>query len=947
MAIGPGPRAEYRADVNEEAQHVVDGDDFDSSAGFARERAASEREYSRSLAEIERNPDACRQILESDDADSQLFHQILRDRRGIGGFFRGIWNRFRESGIGRTLGMAGAGMAVRSVVNGSLGLGGPVTDILIGGGMGAISGYTRAKEQTEGAAVWMSELGILRASNPELSRLDSGHLMTALGIMRNAIMDNRVRGNDATRFEMVLKYRQIKQLLGQRRNEARDAGETMNPALAAIDQMMGESNDDFNLVSRAAGEKYRKSYETVRDLNRNKVMISTIKGFALGSTIGGVLGWMFNHGGLQGAADWIKDHFGGGAQAAASPDALLQAKADALSQSAQIAGENADHAANLDTYNQVMSGDVSYDSLSESNRALVDHLSKLQGLADQGEHASIMGLHTGEITQVDSILQGADPAQNLEQFANAHNIDMSVTLPNGEEFGNYLVEHKDAFIALPPEIQHFILSHPSVAEQLIEFNGSPNAAMALIDKFSGPIALAGAGVGALWWRGRTNAQRNIDSDVSKVMRGAVDESRKEVTGFDREQLRTRQESLRSRLIGNRVTILATAPAAIAGLVPAARGSRQYDISGIEADGRLRFEDNDWDRTERTAGRDPHPNITLQQISNNNQTELNPAIAVLAYNTPEALATARERERERREQRETNTELSRQRLRGGRVEFTPAFLAAAARAYPAATPGRRTDGRFDIIEVGPAPNEFLSFRNTPAEDAILAGGGTVTHPRVRFRDLVTPDGLLNTPNPIKVLKEGRGTATTTPETPAVDLDGLKTAFEGLDFAGGTLVNSGGKLVFRLPSAVGGRTDLPLVLSPDLKNAPTGTTLTCHVSSVKLEGDNPVFEAEVYYNYGTNNYRFNEVLAGGVSGPKLAEKTSKVDLLGSAAAGNPIIFIPMLGAFCRIDSFVPSTSSPPTATDPGVFTLTNLTSGGSTMTPTRTDLINMPFTTLSRV
>ncbi len=852
MAIGRGPRAAYRVEVNADAQDVVNGDDFDSSEGFGAERATSEREYARSLAEIERNPDACRQILESDDADSQLFHQILRDRRGIGGFFRGMWNRVRESAIGRTLGFGAGGMAVRNVVNSSLGLAGPVADILIGGGMGALSGYTRAKEQTEGAAVWLSELGILRASHAELGRIDSGQLMTALGIMRNAITDNRVRGNDATRFEMVLKYRQIKQLLGQRRNEARDSGEGMNPALSAIDQMMGESDDNFALVSQVAGEKYRKAYETVRDLNHNKVVMSTLKGFALGSTIGGVVGWMFNNGGLQGAADWVRNTFGGGENVAASQEALLQAKADTLAQSSQITGENATNLANTDVYNQVMSGDVDYNSLSEGNRAVVDHLSKLQSLADQGQDASISGLHAGELTQVNTILNGADPAQTLEQFANVHNIDMTVPLSNGQEFGEYLVANKEAFGALPESMQQFVLSHPSIAEQLVGFDGTPSAATALIDKLSGPLAIAGAGVGAVLWHKATVRQRNADNDVSKTIRGSINESRKEVNDFDREQLKGRQEALRSRLIGNRITILATAPGGIAALVPGARGSRQYDISGIDANGRLRFEDNDWDSAQRLTGVDPHPNLTLQQITNNNQTEINPAVAVLVYSTPEALAVV-----------EKNTEDSRKRLKGCTAVFTAAFLADPLRAFPPTTPSLRPTNSFEITEVGPPPNEFLSFKTNPAEATFVAGGGILVHPRIRLSDLITPDGLLNTPDPIRITKENT-TGSTTPETPGLpDLAAIRTELGLPRTDEGSLVYTPAGVVFRFttpplpvpPSPA--RTELFLKPGPDVPKLSSGGSIPgvrVVTSDVELSGTRAVFITETIYNDGTTNFAF---------------------------------------------------------------------------------------------
>lgn len=887
MAIGRGPRAAYRTEVNADAQDVVNGDDFDSSEGFRAERATSEREYARSLAEIERNPDACRQILESDDADSQLFHQILRDRRGIGGFFRGMWNRVRESAIGRTLGFAAGGMAVRNVVNSSLGLAGPVADILIGGGMGALSGYTRAKEQTEGAAVWMSELGILRASHGELDRVDSGQLMTALGIMRNAITDNRVRGNDATRFEMVLKYRQIKQLLGQRRNEARDSGEGMNPALSAIDQMMGESDDNFALVSQVAGEKYRKAYETVRDLNHNKVVMSTLKGFALGSTIGGVVGWMFNNGGLQGAADWVRNTFGGGENVAASQEALLQAKADTLAQSSQITGENATNLANTDVYNQVMSGDVDYNSLSEGNRAVVDHLSKLQSLADQGQDASISGLHAGELTQVNTILNGADPAQTLEQFANVHNIDMTVPLSNGQEFGEYLVANKEAFGALPESMQQFVLSHPSIAEQLVGFDGTPSAATALIDKLSGPLAIAGAGVGAVLWHKATVRQRNADNDVSKTIRGSINESRKEVNDFDREQLKGRQEALRSRLIGNRITILATAPGGIAALVPGARGSRQYDISGIDANGRLRFEDNDWDSAQRLTGVDPHPNLTLQQISNDNQTEMNPAVAVLAYNTPEALAAVKEA-------RENNMNTSRERLKGCTAVFMPAFLAAPARAFPARA--LRPSGEFEITEVGPAPNEFLSFKNNAAENTAAAAGTPVVHPRIRLRDLITPDGLLNTPNPIRITKEKKATSTTTPEAPPLpDLAAIRTEL-GLprpSEVGSLVYNPAGGVVFRFAIAPPPPARTEVLLKPGL-NVPKltpGSTLpgiTATISDVELSGTRPVFIAEFAYTNATGSFAFRKT-------PSSASERStlRTTLDSPTAVGKEILYIPTFG------------------------------------------------------
>jgi len=689
MAVGPGPLAAFGRGVDIGVRSASNSDGYDSGAGFSVERGQATREAARSLAEEERNPELSSEIIDETDADAVLLQQILADRRGL----RGVWNRFKNSRITRGAitclkwgaAAAGVGLVAGAVAGGGLALvapgamiAGAVEGGAVGAAIGAFTGKMAGKARQENAATWMSDLKILRSTHAELGRTNEGELLVALGVMRNAIMDRKVRGTDATRMEMVLKYRQIKQILATRREEARAEGlegEDMNPAIRAIDEALQESNGELQAISDMAGETYKEAYDTlVEDKNaivRAFIRKNALKRGAFGAVFGALAPMV--HAAFAGPDSAVStvgqgtalgsesaNAVAGGSHAAATGahvagESAAMAKMHALQGTDHIVQETATHATNMNDYMAGMHGNTMAFPPG-TDMAIMDHLARLENAVNTAStHGSLAGLHGGDLASFGSVLHGG--MSNLHQVSDFlwhHNIDSTFSI-NGQPFAEFLATNQSTFLGFPDVVQSFILSHPSIAPDLFALaqHGTPAAASALVTKLfeaaamATPFIVAAApsaalgGVAAGMTPRSLNVKDELYQDKNKYISDVRKEANKEVTETNADILKRRQEALKTRLIGARVELNSTtvmagmfAAAATAGIAP--RPDQLFDIANIDGDGNIIFvnRNTDWDRNLRARRVNPYPSINLRQITNDDRTDLDPARAIFIMSAPE-------------------------------------------------------------------------------------------------------------------------------------------------------------------------------------------------------------------------------------------------------------------------------------------------------------------------
>ncbi|MEI8143147.1 MAG: hypothetical protein WCG48_00825 [Candidatus Berkelbacteria bacterium] len=677
MAIGQAQAAEATNRIwTEDISPVMLQDRYQSTVDYGPELGELAPDAAATATEILRRAESCGAILDEADADIVLMLRMIARRNAP---IRGVWSRMQglrnhlfnniaASGnpVGQWIGshqaqieqgterlasnvvVSGALWTAKALIGSAINIGNPLAAAAFGGTAGAIRGYQRAKDQTESVSTWMSELGILKSNKADLddetfiAQKTDGELLFALGVMDNAIRENRVRGSDAQLIEMAVKYHQIKNLLTDRRNERTNSGEVFNPALKVVDDALSTSESEQGWIGRKAAKEYKESYEKIRNLKINRVAMSTLRAGAIGATVGGALGWFMAETPLgHRVAQWLGDRIPGGQH----EDSLVTLKHQIEGRPDFIASDK-DYHRILTEFNGLQDGTVNYDSLTPADQAVMQQYGKL---LEVGPPASPYGLDHDSFTDLNNAVANStiDTSQ-VHDMVGMHNIDLNYRLPGGQTLAQGLLEHKDIYTAWPYDIQHFVISHPAYAEEFFNLgNGDPGAVSALFEKYGSLLALGGisavavpAGVYA------HNRERALNTEIRSTVQGKREELRDAEKLVDQPIINTRKETLKSevlfpgqqiRLIFNQLPLRCHRPPHPPHVVD--RPNDIYVIDEVKSDGRIRFKDSDWDRQIRSqygTRFDPTPVVNIDDITLNYSTELDTRRAQVVFGGPDAV-----------------------------------------------------------------------------------------------------------------------------------------------------------------------------------------------------------------------------------------------------------------------------------------------------------------------
>lgn len=675
MASHGGASNQVRDRVIGDVNGVLNEDQYNSQWGFRPHREDARQDLTRDLIETVRSPETVRQILDSGDADARLLEQLLCERRGI----RGVGRRISQSFLGRMLGMGAVGYAAHGASEAGLQAVGQavvensgkesakaVMDVLapafsatVGATMGGLWGWLRGKDQEYSAATWMQNLSILRASKNEIDALPDEQLYASLGILKNAIDSGAIRGRSIHKLEMVAKYNQIKNLLRTRVIEARAGGAELNPVLARLDAAIDGSTQEMRRISEAAGAEFKDIYGRLSKMKKKKVTATVVKGAIVGGLVGGVArcAWILadkipalaglkdaivNSPVVQNVSDWAREHLPHFSVNASGVDIdggqdLLHQRMEEL-RNGVLQPDIASHDANLGAFNQeqaMLAGDMSGggDTLYSPDMNTYDpqHLENLQAMGGR-----LDGFGDGGLDQFNQHLANGDMSGITEQ-ASIHNIDIYSEVANGQKFSEFLINNKEAYLSLPPEVQNFVVSHPSIAEEFVQvvsqnnpesyvtwLNNLIDSSGLTTDQLTTSAALAGIGVGALGYAGadaikrRLNAQEQTTADsATDKYREPMNEWRRTNEAAQRERQQEAMQAVNNELVGSNVIINPALFGRIGYVLP--RGRRNdFVVDRVDPDGRIVFRNTEEDLDRRRRGVEPHPQITVADITNNNR-----------------------------------------------------------------------------------------------------------------------------------------------------------------------------------------------------------------------------------------------------------------------------------------------------------------------------------------
>lgn len=740
MAVGDIPQGNYNREVRRERDEIRANDLYDSLEGFVNAANETGNSAGSAWAEMDRSPEARQQIIAEHDVDDKLLLQLLAQRRG----FRGVLNRFSRTTVGRFLASSALGMGIKTVVGHVVGETTKAVSGGIAGGVGgAVFGYLRGKDQTESAATWMTELGILELDRAEIEGMRDEELYMALGMMRNAIEGGRVRGNPEQKLEMVAKFRLIKNRLSARVAEPRENEQQLNPVLKKIKDKLASATDETRLISDMAGAEYKEFYESIVGIKKNRTLMSAVKGGIIGATVGalagklveGAQGWLTsdagqafleNHPGFHAVHDWVQNvghnisEKIGSIGHHASVEDKMHEQMETL-RNGQLAPEIAQHDADLDSYTSYAdTGTLPSDHLVQSGA--VSHLAGIDAVNPD----NVYGLQGNDLSVFNNMLHAHTDPRIILDFADVHNLDLTAHTQGGESLLNLLQNNADTFARMPADVQNFMLSHPSVAGEFINsMNADPGVFLAHIsDKINGAMAMAGinsptdqwaiglgaaglAFMGANAWQGN-RFRKELGSFDAKS-----ESNRDAMTAFELQRNAENLADSKSKLQGH---IIRFNIANVPGYTLPVRRPNEFVIDRIDPrTGEVYFVYTDRDLEIRRQGRRrPHPELNISQLLTG-ENLINRDIVDVA-STAEQEAVDRQDD-----ERDANIVAARERLIGATIRFTDLMDTNIA-----ATHGRV----FRINDIQPDGSIIFDARNHRAV------------PALDLDTILTPDGNIN-------------------------------------------------------------------------------------------------------------------------------------------------------------------------------------------------------------
>jgi hypothetical protein len=847
------------------------------------EAAQLNQEYFEAVQEVapEREATAC-DVIDRMDADAVLLRRVLVERNSVWGRLSGFFqNNPMGQSIARMVG-GGAVLGALRVGMAAIGVGGAVAGGISGAVGGGFFAWLRARDREESAATWMRELGIQgddQNSYERIEEMNPGQLYMVLGVLRSAIMEGRVRGTQESRLSLALKYRQIRNRLQELNQQSNDLNETGNPVFDSIQAAMAANNNEFREISRSAEAQYRTAYEQIRQMKGRRALMSGLKGAAIGLAAGATLGYLMDPNNVDTSSSQPD------AVASTTNDDPVQRMLDAQ----RLAEQNPNLAENINSHNAEM--DMYYKVMDQGapipdNDQMRETITQLARLNEAGGH--IEGMDPQALSDFSNMMKTNPNLTDIFNMANHNNLDFTAAMGNNQEFANYLLQNKDVFNQMTPEIQRFVLSHPTFSEGIFEaaktgfklsFDPISPATATIFGRIFAAISVA-AGAGGFTYA--HIQQRRIDRDLSAANQNGwlAGQMRDAGRGYT-EQLAQRAERIRQETIATLQNNRVRLPARLYPVVNArTRGNnnvdygRTFDITGIDDRGDVTFAVNGRDRILAARSQNPiRPNYNglpinvFRDFIDANTGRLQDDIQLL-YASPDG-ASAR-----RQEEANNRTEVLRQ-LTGAEVQFTAGFLRNDPfHQYPADLRGRANRFVIERIE-----GDRLVFRRNPGETFDRM-------PEVYVDELLTPEGRLSTPNPVRLLRLANEVNAPEQFNAARYETLLRMNLQGTirqTQVGGTIVTNfeitSGATAAVLDTALGQNNRLVQITSNANRFGQIydGMPMSATLNAVRADGQNrPVFEASLNFGYSGNNYAPDR---------SFTNRNERLAYLNTIAAANP--------------------------------------------------------------
>lgn len=559
--------------------------------------SGEERELAKEVAGIEKqfrtSLERARAALDDCDVDTRLMRNVLESRRGI----KGVFNRIAESGLSRILGSSVAGAALGTTSRRLLHASNPVAGAITGGALGGFWGWMRGRNRVESATNWMNQLN-MPSNTKELDKRSDEELEMMLGIMKQAVENGKVRGSAASKLEMARNYRAVKNTLAKRRTEAATDTSKNSAVLERLNTAIGSESDVGKIISNNCGEQYKELYEQVLKGNRKQIWGSALKGAAVGAGLGALGGWLFDKV-FHGTAS-------GGNTETYSGQSIIAAKQETLRQQ---------HENVMNVYNNQ---ELASNSELQQYLPQIEHLNNLSGLHGAN---SLQGFNASQLQGFNAMLGGNESISHLVQQAGLHNIDLGARVgETGQTLANFLVQNKDAYLHLAPEVQRQILSYPSLAQEIINASTSTGAIatssiIGMTTAVGGAAGVAAIGGAGLYYGSKGRTENQV---AWSGARESAKEERKTYTEAAKEKVKQNTEASKQSLIGSELYFLDIAK--IDGGYPKQTTNRKFKVIDVDADGKLQFEltTNDEAELRKPANKRKqfHPNVNIKDIVDN-------------------------------------------------------------------------------------------------------------------------------------------------------------------------------------------------------------------------------------------------------------------------------------------------------------------------------------------
>lgn len=509
------------------------GEDAEAPTSTVDEKAEAKRLeqekkviLNKEIETLESEPGAFER-LKIGEVESFLVNRIIAERKGLKGFWRKA-----QKYLG-TIATFTATSGIRMALNSAINLAGWQTGALIGGVTGAVGGYQKGIQKTQDASRWATEM-----DGEEGEEKTPEQLAESLGVIFNAVENAKIKGDAASAYELLLKYRETKRAIYY----AKESGAELGSAKDIIGRLESDSDEELNKIAAALGDRYKDKFTEIMNSQKGEIIRSALIGGVTGVAIGGVLGWFFTETtwGKQWSAwigekihdgvDWVSN-LGHNADVTVgvspSPDTIVPRPGntlvpgddgvipqvqDSLPQGNATVNMPQQYSQDVDTLNNVKEAITSTDSFQNSinnpdpreyshdeiikyyeNRysgnpveykdlpqTAKDSLTQLAKVDNMQATHSIYGFGEQQFGQFQQMLTDTNANPDaLAKFASQYNLDLGYRLADGQTMGQWLVGNKSTFLGWPKDIQSFVVSHPDFASEFFKAISTENIGSAV------------------------------------------------------------------------------------------------------------------------------------------------------------------------------------------------------------------------------------------------------------------------------------------------------------------------------------------------------------------------------------------------------------------------------------------------------------------------------------